>query len=62
MLSAHADRGELIDWLRTCRVAPRNVFVTHGEPAAADGLRRRISEELHWPCRVPTYRDTVELT
>jgi metallo-beta-lactamase family protein len=61
MLSAHADRGELIGWLRTCRAAPRNIFITHGEPAAADALRHRISEELAWPCRVPTYRDTIDL-
>jgi metallo-beta-lactamase family protein len=61
MLSAHADRGELVAWLRTCRAAPHNIFITHGEPAAADALRHRISEELRWPCRVPTYRDTIDL-
>ena len=62
MVSAHADAGETLDWLKTCRRAPRNVFITHGEPAASDVLRRRISEDLGWPCRVPAYRDEAELT
>jgi metallo-beta-lactamase family protein len=36
-------------------------FVVHGEPAAADALRRRIEGELRWPCRVPEYRESYEL-
>jgi metallo-beta-lactamase family protein len=36
-------------------------FITHGEPAAADALRRRVTEELGWPCTVPEYRDKVQL-
>jgi hypothetical protein len=28
---------------------------------AADALRLRIEEELHWTCRVPAYRDEAEL-
>lgn len=35
--------------------------MTHGEPAAADALRRRIEERLHWRCEVPTYQQTVDL-
>jgi metallo-beta-lactamase family protein len=61
MLSAHADGDEIIGWLRKLERAPRLTFVTHGEPAAADALRHRIEEELHWPCRVPAYRDEVAL-
>lgn len=52
-LSAHADYRELLDWMFSpystaagaSRIVPRRVFVTHGEPAASDGMRRRISEE-----------------
>jgi metallo-beta-lactamase family protein len=62
MLSAHADADEIMGWLRAVRRPPRTVFVTHGEPAASDALRRRIQEELGWTCRVPAYRDQVELT
>lgn len=54
-LSAHADYVELIDWLRDSKIAPREVFVTHGEPAAADALRRRLREQLGWSAVVPEH-------
>lgn len=60
-LSGHADYREMLDWLRRVPKAPRRVFVTHGEPAAADALRARIERELHWDCRVPAYLESVEL-
>jgi metallo-beta-lactamase family protein len=61
MLSAHADADEIMGWLRKFDRPPRMTFVTHGEPAASDALRHRIEGELAWPCRVPAYRDEVEL-
>jgi metallo-beta-lactamase family protein len=60
-LSAHADRAELLAWIGALSSAPQRVFVTHGEPVAADALRQAIEERHHWPCSVPEYRDTVEL-
>jgi metallo-beta-lactamase family protein len=60
-LSAHADYREMLTWLSSISTTPERTFVTHGEPAAADALRRRITEALHWPCEVPTYLETVEL-
>lgn len=59
-LSAHADRDELLAWLDAQR-APRRVFVTHGEPVAADALRLAIEERHGWPCTVPDYRESQEL-
>lgn len=60
-LSAHADRDELLAWIGALPSAPQQVFVTHGEPVAADALRQAIEERHHWRCSVPEYRDTVEL-
>jgi metallo-beta-lactamase family protein len=60
-LSAHADAGEIIGWLRGFKHAPRQTFITHGEPAAADAMRQRIERELHWECRVPYYLESVDL-
>lgn len=60
-LSAHADRNELLGWIGALPSAPQRVFVTHGEPVAADSLRQAIEERHHWPCSVPEYRDSVEL-
>lgn len=61
MLSAHADANEIIEWLKAAPKQPRQTFITHGEPDAADCMRRRISEELGWSCVVPEYRDRVTL-
>lgn len=60
-LSAHADWGEILDWLRQSPKPPLQTFITHGEPEAADALRFRIEHELGWDCRVPEYRETVGL-
>ena len=61
MLSAHADADEILGWLRNFKTPPKATFITHGEPDAADTLRRRIEEELRWNCSVPQYRDRIDL-
>jgi metallo-beta-lactamase family protein len=61
MFSAHADQGQLLDWLGACVRPPRGVVLVHGEPVAADTLRRRIGETLGLPVRVAEYREVVEL-
>jgi metallo-beta-lactamase family protein len=60
-LSAHADYAELIDWLELSRAHPRRVFVTHGEPAAADSLRRRLRERFGWDVVVPEHAASFPL-
>jgi len=62
MLSAHADANEIMAWLGNFQSPPEKTFITHGGPAASDALRHRIEEELGWPCSVPEYRDTIELS
>ena len=59
--SAHADADETLDWLRSAPRPPRRVFITHGEPDAADALRVRIQRELGWPAHVPEYLEHVDL-
>jgi metallo-beta-lactamase family protein len=54
-LSAHADRGGLLRWIGALPRAPRHVYITHGEPEAADALRQAIEERHRWPCSVPEY-------
>jgi metallo-beta-lactamase family protein len=60
-LSAHADADEILAWLGHFAAPPRQTFITHGEPEAADALRLRIQEQLGWRCRVPSYLDWVDL-
>ena len=59
--SAHADSDELLAWLRSAPRAPKVVYVTHGEPDAADALRVRIQRELGWHAHAPEYREQVDL-
>lgn len=61
MLSAHADANEILAWLGRFEKAPRMTFISHGEPAASDELRRRIEEELGWPCRIPEHLEKAAL-
>jgi metallo-beta-lactamase family protein len=61
-LSAHADYVELIDWLERSGVHPRRVFVTHGEPAAADAFRRRLRDELGLDAVVPDHGSRYPLS
>ena len=61
-LSAHADYNEILEWLRGFKRPPRHTFVTHGEPAAADEMRRRIAESLGWQVSVPEFGEKVALS
>jgi len=60
-LSAHADCDGIMAWLSGFDAPPRQTFIVHGEPDAADALRLRIQDELKWHCRVPEYLEEVEL-
>ncbi len=60
-LSAHADYAELIEWLAGSEVSPARVFVTHGEPAASEALKRRLHERFAWDVVVPEDGSSWEL-
>ncbi|PIW27015.1 MAG: MBL fold metallo-hydrolase [Rhodospirillales bacterium CG15_BIG_FIL_POST_REV_8_21_14_020_66_15] len=60
-MSAHADYGEILGWLRHFRTPPRRTFITHGEPEAATSLRMKIQDRLGWDVVVPEYLETVDL-
>jgi metallo-beta-lactamase family protein len=51
--SSHADYHGLVAWLAASPGAPRRVFVTHGEPAAADALRQHLRRALELDVTVP---------
>jgi metallo-beta-lactamase family protein len=60
-LSAHADRDALLGWLQGFRRAPRQTWVTHGEPVAAGALRDEIEGRLKWRASIPALGDRAEL-
>lgn len=59
--SAHADQGELMDWVKAFPVPPKRIYLVHGERKAQDALARRIREELGLDVHIPALDQTVEL-
>ncbi len=61
-LSGHADRSELLRWLRSGNLEPSRTFLTHGEAESAMSLAHTLRRELHWKVSVPSLDDEVDLT
>lgn len=59
--SAHADRNELLDWLKELDAPPRGVFVIHGETKSAKSFGQFAKEQTGWNISVPEYQDQVVL-
>jgi metallo-beta-lactamase family protein len=59
--SAHADRDELTGWLSCLKRPPKHVFVTHGEPEAANAFASWLSEKMGWNVSVATYLEVADL-
>ena len=57
--SAHAGKSELLRWLTGLQVPPQQVYLTHGEPEAAQSLQQAIVANFKWPTVVARYLDTV---
>ena len=60
-LSAHGDYHELLRWLSGFERAPRQSFIVHGEPQAAEAFQERIHGQLGWKAHRPAYLETVTL-
>ncbi len=60
--SAHADRSELARWLAPQSRPPRRLFVTHGEPRAAESLAAVLRARAGWQISIPDYGERVELS
>lgn len=60
-LSAHADQGELIDWLSNLSNAPKDLYIVHGEPDQSEALKEKIAQEKGWSATLPKLFETVDL-
>jgi len=66
--SAHADEGELLDWIgrfaqgkrRGDRGFPRTVFLVHGDPEAQQALEPKV-QALGFETHVPRWHERVTL-
>jgi metallo-beta-lactamase family protein len=59
--SAHAGKSELLRWLSGLPAPPKQTYLTHGEPQAAQALQAAIQEKFQWKAAVARYLDTVDL-
>jgi metallo-beta-lactamase family protein len=59
--SAHAGKSELLRWLSALPAPPKQTYLVHGEPAAAQSLQRAMQGKFQWKVVVARYLDTVEL-
>jgi metallo-beta-lactamase family protein len=59
--SAHAGKSELLRWLTGLTAPPKQTYLVHGEPTAAQSLQAAIQEKFQWKVDVAKYLDTVEL-
>jgi metallo-beta-lactamase family protein len=60
-LSGHADRSDLLRWLSQLPHAPKQTFLTHGEPAAADDLAEELRRARGWNVATPALGEKVQL-
>jgi metallo-beta-lactamase family protein len=59
--SAHAGKSELLRWLTALPAAPKQTYLTHGEPVAAQALQAAIQQKFQWKAAVARYLDTVPI-
>ena len=59
--SVHADSNELIHWMKTASVKPRQVFVVHGEAGVAESFADRVHNEVGVPSKAPSLGERIVL-
>jgi metallo-beta-lactamase family protein len=59
--SAHADRRELLAWVRKLGGPIRRAFVVHGESAALEAMATALREAGVRDVRIPTHGESVDL-
>jgi metallo-beta-lactamase family protein len=60
--SAHAGKSELLRWLTGLPAPPKQTYLVHGEPSAAQSLQSAIRENFKWNVSVARYLDTINLS
>jgi metallo-beta-lactamase family protein len=60
-LSAHADRTELLRFVKSAPGIPNQIFVTHGEPDAARSFAELLQAELGTAVTIPELGDAFDL-
>jgi metallo-beta-lactamase family protein len=59
--SAHADKDDLLWFMKSLAPRPRNIFLVHGEPDDAAKLKETLRSEGFDRVTIPAYRDEATL-
>jgi metallo-beta-lactamase family protein len=59
--SAHADRDELLSWLKKMQSPPKRIFVVHGEPKSSSAFADYLRKSTGWPVVTPLYLQQIKL-
>ena len=59
-LSGHADRSDLLRWLRPLP-KPKGIFLVHGEPDSSAALGQTLRDERQWTVQLPKLGEAHEL-
>jgi metallo-beta-lactamase family protein len=59
--SVHADSNELIAWMKTASIKPRQVFVVHGEAGVAESFAERVHTDIGVPSKAPSLGERIVL-
>lgn len=60
-LSAHADQTDLLWWLEKIEEAPKQLYLNHGEPEAAEVLQKEIKDKKGWPVTIAKLNQSYDL-
>ncbi len=61
-LSAHADQGELLAWMKPIKNVPEHIFLVHGEPTALDSLRVKIHDTYGYKATIPHLNEVFTIS
>jgi metallo-beta-lactamase family protein len=60
-LSGHADQSDLLDWLQHFKVAPKEIYLNHGELHQSNSLCTKIKTTLQTNCKVAKMNTVYDL-
>jgi metallo-beta-lactamase family protein len=60
-LSAHADKNEMLAWLKKFKMPPRQIFLVHGEPESEQAFSSFLRQKTGWEVTIPEYEQQIVL-
>jgi len=60
-ISAHADRNDMLNWLKNFKSPPKQIFLVHGEVESAQAFGAFLRDKTGWQVSIPAYEDQVVL-